>query len=296
MTRDWLLPLLGYDVELASELSFEARGQLRSVCLGWLAVLVLLAWPLGYVFWLTEHSVWLATIAAVGVYALCLNLLRVAVAGGGAGLTFEPERVKQWTPGLVPPVFLLVMGCLMAQPAQLLLTHHDHRVAVEAKRTELLAKKAAMTTRTAELGQSPPHSPAAFDVPLAECEFAVYRVQLLWRNPSSAARFTALYALLVLIPVFWSRFVALEALRAYEWRRYTQVILRAAEERKATAHTVFETLSAWATYVGTPATANDGYPTGVVITDDSAQRTRRALSAPRRALRSQPILRWRNWS
>lgn len=293
MTRDPLLPLLGYDARLASELSPVAQGQLRSVVVGWLAVLVLLAWPLGYVFWLTEHSIVLAIIGAVSVYGLCLNLLRVAVAGGGAGVSFSPERVRGWRPGLVPPAFLLVMACLMAQPAHLLFSHDDHSAAVAARRVELLAKHVA-SVMNVDHPSSPapndtthaaPNSAGSFTASLSECEFVVYRVQLLWRNPSSAVRFTALYALLVLIPVFWVRFVALEALRAYEWRRYREVLTHVLAGRTGTSGAVREVLSNWASYAAAQSFNDDA--------QHDLELTGRALSEPRRVPRSQPILRWR---
>lgn len=280
MARDWLLPLLGYDDRLASQLTSSEADQLRSVAVGWLIALFLVAWPLGYVFWLTEHSSLLATLGPLGVYALCLNLLRVAVAGGGAGPGFSANQVESWRPGLVPSVFLFVIACLMAQPAQLLLTHHEHAAAVHALRTELVAAHSALMP-DATLSPS-----AAFAASLERCEFVVFRLQQLWSSPSSAARFTALYGVLVLVPVYWSRFVALSALRAYEKLRYLQARSVTERARATTREQIHQALGVWPTYAG--AQTIDGQATG-------AAWSREVLSADRRARRSQLILRWRAW-
>lgn len=285
MLDDRLLPLLGYDLRLAASLTPAQLAQLRSVVTGWLGALFLVAWPVGYVFWLTEHSTLLATVGPIGAYLLCLNLLRVAVAGGGTGAAFSPEQVAEWRPGVVPSVFLCVLACLVAQPAHLLFTHHDHAALVAARRTELSALHALVAAVPDAT------SVEAFANSLAECEFAVYRLQLLWTNPTSATRFTALYGILVLVPVFWTRYIALDALRAYEALRYAQVVRRKHDAREATRRDIHEVLTPWPSYA--PHAADNMTDTR---SPNAGEGARAVLTAPRRAKRSQLILKWREWS
>lgn len=284
MRDDRLLPLLGYDVQLAAELDPRLYAQLRSVVTGWLGALLLVSWPIGYVFWLTEHSTLLATLGPIGAYLLCLNLLRVAVAGGGVGASFSLRQVAEWRPGWVPSIFLCVLACLVAQPAHLLLTHHAHAAQVAARRAVLIAMHAASSEAPDVAGSD------AFTASLKACEFVVYRLQLLWSSPTSAVRFTALYGMLVLVPVFWTRYVALEGLRAYERLRYEQLVrhkLRASAETDAD---VERELSRWITpQAWSPLTASHSKrgPAPSYVTA--------ALAAPRQARRAQLILRWRAW-
>lgn len=276
-----LLSLLGYDVRLAAALSPRHCTELRSVVTGWLCALFLVAWPIGYVFWLTEHSTLLATLSPVGVFLLCLNLLRVAVAGGGAGAGFSASEVAEWRPGLVPSVFLCVLACLVAQPAHLLFTHHEHAAQVAARRTELLAIHAAFSEIPGAATSD------ALTASLATCEFVVYRLQLLWASPSDAARFTALYGLLVLVPVFWTRYVALDALRAYEHLRYEQAVRRKLSTDIETARDVAAELARFgATPPRHEATNLEWDPLYIAA----------ALNAPRRVRHTQSILKWRAWS
>lgn len=285
MLDDRLLPLLGYDLRLAANLTPAQLAQLRSVVTGWLCALFLVAWPLGYVFWLTEHSTLLATLGPIGAYLLCLNLLRVAVAGGGTGAAFSRKQVAEWQPGLVPSVFLCVLACLVAQPAHLLFTHHDHAALVASHRAELSALHGLVA--------SVPDATSvdAFASSLANCEFAVFRLQLLWANPTSAARFTALYGILVLVPVFWTRYVALGALRAYEALRYAQVLQRKHLATETIRRDIHAALAHWPSYAPAGATSVADSGSSALGIDVSA-----ALAAPRRARRSQLILKWRDWS
>lgn len=285
MLDDRLLPLLGYDLRLAASLTPAQLAQLRSVVTGWLGALFLVAWPVGYVFWLTEHSTLLATVGPIGAFLLCLNLLRVAVAGGGTGAAFSREQVAEWRPGWVPSVFLCVLACLVAQPAHLLFTHHDHAALVATRRDELSALHALVA------GVPGATSVAAFVNSLADCEFAVYRLQLLWGNPTSAARFTALYGVLVLVPVFWTRYIALDALRAYEALRYAQVLRHKLQASEANRRDIHEALEPWLTYAPpAPDSMTDTRST------DIGFEARSVLTSPRRAKRSQLILKWREWS
>jgi hypothetical protein len=286
MRDDRLLPLLGYDVQLAAALDSRHYAQLRSVVTGWLCALFLVSWPIGYVFWLTEHSTLLATLGPVGAYLLCLNLLRVAVAGGGAGASFSLRQVTEWRPGWVPSIFLCVLAFIVAQPAHLLFTHHAHAAQVAERRAELIALHATLSEVPGVATSD------AFTASLATCEFAVYRLQLLWAAPTSAARFTALYGLLVLVPVFWTRYIALGALRAYERLRYSQVVSHKLQASTATEVQVKHELSRWITAERvTPAEA----PTVRGHRGPDPNYVTSALSAPRQARRSQLILKWRAW-
>lgn len=285
MRDDRLLPLLGYDVRLAAALDPRLYAQLRTVVVGWLCALFLVSWPVGYVFWLTEHSTLLATLAPVGAYLLCLNLLRVAVAGGGAGASFSLDQVTQWRPGWVPSIFLCVLAFLVAQPAHLLFTHHEHAALVAARRDELIAMHATLSEVPGVATSD------AFTASLAACEFAVYRLQLLWSAPTSAARFTALYGILVLVPVFWTRYIALEALRAYERLRYAQVVRHKLSAGAQTNVSIRRELARWMGSTPTPTSTDT---TRAQRSPDPSY-IASALAAPRRAQRAQLILKWRAW-
>lgn len=284
MRDERLLSLLGYDVRLAAALSPRHCAQLRSVVTGWLCALFLVAWPIGHVVWLTEHSTLLATLTFLGVFLLCLNLLRVAVAGGGAGAGFSASEVAQWRPGLVPSVFLCVLACLVAQPAHLLFTQQEHAALVAARRAELLTIHTTFSEVRGATGSD------SLTASLETCEFVVYRLQLLWNSPSDAARFTALYGLLVLVPVFWTRYVALDSLRAYEHLRYQQAVRLKLLTDIETARDVAAAL----TRFGVAATSHGGAPPTKHVWAPLCITA--ALSAPRRVLRTQPILKWRAWS
>lgn len=284
MRDDRLLPLLGYDVQLAAQLAPRFYTQLRSVVTGWLCALFLVSWPIGYVLWLTEHSTLMATLGPVGAYLLCLNLLRVAVAGGGAGASFSLRQVAEWQPGWVPSLFLCVLACLVAQPAHLLFTHHEHSTQVAAHRAVLLAMHATVSEVPGVA------SADAFLASLNSCEFVVYRLQLLWSSPTNAVRFTALYGILVLVPVFWTRYVALEGLRAYERLRYGQVVRHQLQAGAETDLAVARELSRWVTPEAVPPPAASHSRPGPDPSYVAA-----ALAAPRQARRAQLILRWRAW-
>jgi hypothetical protein len=166
---------------------------------------------------------------------------------------------------------------LVAQPAHLLFTHHEHAARVAAHRDGLIALHAS-------LSEVPGVATAdAFTASLAACEFAVFRLQLLWTAPTSAARFTALYCVLVLVPVFWTRYVALEALRAYERRRYEQVVRHKLQASAETNADVKRELLRWFMPDETPS------PELEVGRVDVAA----VLAAARQAQQAQLILKWR---
>jgi hypothetical protein len=238
-----LLSLFGYDRKLVAELSHAECQRLGTIAAGWLLSLLLIAVPMGYSLWLVEHSLALACVVAVLTFALTLNLLRVAIAGGGLQAGSTAAQVRDYRPGLAPAVFVGLLGLIFAQPAQLPLdaAHLDPLIAQH--REQLVAEHRARVETTPEV-----RSFDAYGAELASCEFVVRRLALLWQTPAQAARFTALYCLVVLLPALFGQYVAVGAVRKYQLLRYRRATRFVAVESIAQAAAMDATLADFASY------------------------------------------------
>jgi hypothetical protein len=70
----------------------------------------------------------------------------------------------------------------------------------------------------------------------------------LWAEPNRAARFTAVYCLLVLLPALFRQFVALGAVRAYELARYRTARAGVARDGARTERAIVEALARFPSY------------------------------------------------
>jgi hypothetical protein len=271
LRRFLLLSAFGYDPALLAGLPEPDRQRLAAVASGWLLSLFLIAWPAGYTLWLVEHSLALAIGVGLATFLLVLNLLRVVTAGGGIQAGAPGSAVRHYRPGLAPATFLLLLGALFAQPAQLPLRASELDPAVNAYREQLVA---AHGRRPAVSAGSAEH----YRAELAGCDFVVKRLALLWREPNRAARFTLLYCLLGLLPAFFRQFAALGAVRAYELARYRTARAGLARDTARTGRAVVEALGRF------PAYARDAA---------RPQTLPRALLAERRRRTGQLSLKWR---
>ncbi|HEY3495090.1 MAG TPA: hypothetical protein VGK73_10410 [Polyangiaceae bacterium] len=241
MPRYPLLTAFGYDASLLSLLSRPERQRLAAVASGSFLSLLLVAWPAAYTMWLVEHSLWLAFGVGIAAFLLTLNLLRVVTAGGGVRVKAPGSAVRSYRPGLAPEAFLLVLGGLFAQPAQLPLHASELNPRVDVYRAELVAAHARRAEVSREAAQH-------YRAELARCDFVVKRLTLLWGEPNRAARFTLFYCLLVLLPSFFRQFVAIDALRAYELLRYRSARVLLAADNERTARQAVEALGRFSSY------------------------------------------------
>lgn len=238
-----LLALFGYDAQLLAKLTHQERQRLGTIAAGWLLSLLMLAVPAGYVLWLIEHSLWLSLAVGAGCFALTLNLLRVSTAGGGLQAGSTRETARDYQPGLAPAVFVGLLGLIFAQPAQLPLSAARLDPLIAEHRQQLIEEHRTRVDAAPEV-----RSFDAYGAELAHCEFVVKRLALLWEAPASAARFTALYGLVVLLPAFFSQFIAIGAVRKYQLLRYAAAQRLLARERATLATRVHAALAEFASY------------------------------------------------
>ena len=251
-----LLTLFGYDDDLSSQLSLVERQRLGTVAAGWLLSLLLLAVPAGYALWLIERSLSLALVTGTGTFVLTLNLLRVATAGGGLQAGSSPEQLRDYRPGLAPAVFVALLGLIFAQPAQLPLNAGWLEPKIEQHRDQLAEQH---RERVGEVPDT--RSPEAYRAELASCAFVVKRLALLWERPNTAARFSALYCLVILLPAFFGQFVALDAARRYQLLRYRRAIRFVGVEGRALVSRMNDALSQYPAFQASlAARAHDDQP------------------------------------
>jgi hypothetical protein len=203
---------------------------------------------------LVEPWLWLSVAVGVGVSLLALNLLRVTIAGGGVSPGCTPAELERWKPGTAPAAVLGVVVALLAQPAQLPLWGSELTSLVDQHRREVVAEQAAAA---AALGQA--DAIAHYDAHLDSTDFPALRIQLIWQRPGQAARWTAVFCLVVLVPALWSRTVAARALRAYERERSRRVRQGLLALARATDARVAALLSAHRRYEPHVPTAGDHY-------------------------------------
>jgi len=241
--REHSLPvLLGYDPLLLERLPATHQRQLSRVAEAWLLSCLLLASPLAYAVWLVEHSPWMAALAGVGSFLLVLNMLRLVAAGAGAAPHFTRAQVQAYRPALGATILIGMLALLFAQPAQLPLWTQTLAQPVAAHRQQMVAEH---ERSIAALGLD---DTGDYRAKLLRCEFLVLRLTTLWQHPGRAARLTAVYLLLVLLPALGARMFALDSLRAYELLRWQTSRRAIAREAHATTRTVQSLLAAYPDY------------------------------------------------
>lgn len=251
-----LLNLFGYDDELSSQLSLVDRQRLGTVAAGWLLSLLFLAVPAGYALWLIERSLLLALVTGAGTFVLTLNLLRVATAGGGLQAGSSATQLRDYRPGLAPAVFVALLGLIFAQPAQLPLNAGWLEPLIEQHREQLAEQH---RERVGEMPDA--RTPEAYRAELGNCAFVVKRLALLWDRPNAAARFSALYCLVILLPAFFGQFVALDAARRYQLLRYRRAMRFVGAETRTLAARMNDVLSHYPAFQASlAARAQDAQP------------------------------------
>ena len=129
--------LLGYDPDRVAEL---VPGQQRALALAVLAAVpgvLLLGAAAAYGTFLASDAVALGAAVGLGAGLYLLNLLRVAVAGGGVGPQQPIAVVTTWMPRAVPLVMLGLLGVFFAQPLILALLAAEQDAPVEELRRAL---------------------------------------------------------------------------------------------------------------------------------------------------------------
>lgn len=129
--------LLGYDPHRVADLRPELQRALAMVALAAFPGVSLLAGSAAYGAWLASDAVGLAIAVGVGAGLYLLNLLRVAVAGGGVGPQQPLAEVTHWRPRTVPLVMLALLGVFFAQPLILGLLSFEHDPKIEVLRRTL---------------------------------------------------------------------------------------------------------------------------------------------------------------
>lgn len=133
----WLASRLGYDPARVAELPARMQRALALVALASAPAVVLLTLSAGWGAYLASGLVPLAL--GVGAFAgfYLLNLLRVAVAGGGVGPQQPYAQVTTWMPRTVPLVMLGFLGMFFAQPVALAVFKREHDPRIEELRRSL---------------------------------------------------------------------------------------------------------------------------------------------------------------
>ncbi|MDP3501546.1 MAG: hypothetical protein Q8S33_14470 [Myxococcales bacterium] len=133
----WLASRLGYDPARVAELPAHMQRALALVALASAPAVVVLTLSAAWGAYLTSGSVPMAI--GVGAFAAfyLLNLLRVAVAGGGVGPQQPYAQVTTWMPRTVPLVMLGFLGLFFAQPVTLAVLKQEHDPRIEALRRSL---------------------------------------------------------------------------------------------------------------------------------------------------------------
>lgn len=107
---------LGYDPDRVAELPARLRRALAVVAGASLPAVVLMSASAGYGAFLVSNRVGVGVAVGLGAGLYLLNLLRVAVAGGGVGPQQPYAQVTTWMPRTVPLVMLGLLGVFFAQP------------------------------------------------------------------------------------------------------------------------------------------------------------------------------------
>jgi hypothetical protein len=249
-----LASLLGYDPTRVAELPARQRRALAGVALSSVPGILMLTVSAGYGTWAASDSPPLAGAAGLGAGAYLLNLLRVAVAGGGVAPQQPLAKVTSWMPRTVPLVMLGLLGFFFAQPLMLALLAKEHESTVDALRQELASRHTEALRRTA-LAASPRaeldgREMTPYANHLARSHFLLRRVQLTWERPLRAIPLSAAMVVLLVLPWVAAATLARAASQAYEAARWqaNRAIIDAAHAETRQFET--EALGRWPTFRG----------------------------------------------
>jgi hypothetical protein len=120
-----------------ADLRPELQRALALTALAAFPGIALLAGSAAYGAFLASDVVALSVAVGIGAGLYLLNLLRVAVAGGGVGPQQPLAEVTHWMPRTVPLVMLAFLGLFFAQPLVLGLLASEHDPKIEVLRRTL---------------------------------------------------------------------------------------------------------------------------------------------------------------
>jgi hypothetical protein len=143
-----LAALLGYDPHRVADLRPELQRALALSALSAFPGIVLLAGSAAYGAFLASDVVGLSLAVGLGAGLYLLNLLRVAVAGGGVGPQQPLAEVTHWRPRTVPLVMLALLGLFFAQPLILGILSAEQDPKIEALRRSLATLHTAGVLRS----------------------------------------------------------------------------------------------------------------------------------------------------
>lgn len=143
-----LAALLGYDPYRVADLRPELQRALALTALAAFPGIALLAGSAAYGAFLASDVVALSVAVGIGAGLYLLNLLRVAVAGGGVGPQQPLAEVTHWMPRTVPLVMLAFLGLFFAQPLilGLLASEQDPKIEVLRRTLALMHTTAVLRT------------------------------------------------------------------------------------------------------------------------------------------------------
>lgn len=143
-----LAALLGYDPYRVADLRPELQRALALAALAAFPGIALLAGSAAYGAFLASDVVALSVAVGIGAGLYLLNLLRVAVAGGGVGPQQPLAEVTHWMPRTVPLVMLAFLGLFFAQPLilGLLASEQDPKIEVLRRTLALMHTTAVLRT------------------------------------------------------------------------------------------------------------------------------------------------------
>lgn len=214
MARERILETLGYDPQVIATLARRDRRAMRGVATAWLVACGVLASAAGVAAWVLEPAIGLAIAIAGFTFLLVLNFLRVTIAGGGVSPRDTTGAVGRWKPSLAPALVLGALAALLAQPLQISLHSDELDALMQRYRRDVIAEQVAAAR---SLGEE--RAEKRYSRQIGARSFPALRMQLLWRTPGRAVRWTAVFCMIVLVPVIWARWMALDALRNYERER-----------------------------------------------------------------------------
>ena len=143
-----LAALLGYDPHRVADLRPELQRALALSALSAFPGIVLLAGSAAYGAFLASDVVGISLAVGLGAGLYLLNLLRVAVAGGGVGPQQPLAEVTHWMPRTVPLVMLALLGLFFAQPLILGLLSAEQDPKIEELRASLASLHTAGVLRS----------------------------------------------------------------------------------------------------------------------------------------------------
>ncbi len=239
-----VLALLGYERDLLFSISEKHLGTLRAAALSWLVACLVLGAAAAFAGWLIRPGVAAPLVGGASITLFTVNLLRVFHSGGGSklGRTMREseDACRRYRPSLIPALAFGVLAVILAQPAQIPFWP-DIEPEVEQHRQALIEQHSIAAA-------GPGADAEYYRAELEAAGFPAFRLKLIWQDPKRAVRLTFAILALVLLPVFWSQFFAIESVRAYELERSKRTHQVVSRLDKGVRGEIDTLLGNWETY------------------------------------------------